>query len=201
MQSHLPKLFVALSYLCLGCLCLGPGAHADERLDIRTGSWEITSTTQITGTPMSRDMLTKMTPQQRAEIEAAMKAEAAKGPQTEVTHECVTAEDLGRPFASADTKECTQSIARTTRTTQEVRLECSGERKGSGLLRVSAPNPQAMTATLDLRAGDGAAAFTVKSQMKGKWLGPKCEDEDAPENDETDDSAPDEFDEPEDEDR
>jgi hypothetical protein len=192
--------FAALA-VALGGASAALLASAAEKLDIRTGTWEITATTHMSGTPLSREMLGKMTPQQRAEIEAAMKAEAAKGPQTEVTRECITAEDVTRPFHANTTEDCTETITRTTRNTQEARLVCTGETKGTGLLRVNAPNPETMTATLDLRTGDGPESFTIKSQMKGRWLAATCEDEDAPEDDEAEASAPDEYDEPEQEDR
>lgn len=183
----------------LALIGLGCAASAAEKLDIRTGTWEVTATTQMSGMPLSDEMLGKMTPQQRAEIQAAMRAEAAKGPQTEVTRECITADDVERPFQSASGEDCQQTIVRTTRTTQEARLVCTGQHKGEGLLRVNAPNPETMTATLDLRAGDGPNAFTIKSRMKGRWLSAQCEDEDAQEESDEDVSAPDEFDEPEDE--
>lgn len=178
---------------------LAIAASAEDKIDLRTGSWEVTATTQMSGIPLSRDELTKMTPQQRAQIEAAMREEAAKGPQTEVTRECITAEELARPFGSADAKQCTSTLVRTTRTTYEAHLECTGERAGKGMLKVNAPTPEAMTATFELRSGEGRDAFTLRSQMKGRWLSPQCDDEDAPEDDEEDVSAPDEFDEPEDE--
>jgi Protein of unknown function (DUF3617) len=182
------------------CAALPFAAGGQDRLDIRTGTWEITATTHMSGTPLSNEMLSKMTPEQRAEVQAAMREEAAKGPQTEVSRECITPEEVERPFASADLENCTQQIVRTTRTTQEARLQCTGEYKGSGLLRVTAPNPQTMTATLELSAGDGPTPFTIKAQMKGRWLAPACEDEDAyDESDEEDAGAPDEYDEPEDE--
>jgi Protein of unknown function (DUF3617) len=182
------------------CAALPFAAGGQDKLDIRTGTWEITATTHMSGTPLSNEMLSKMTPEQRAEVQAAMREEAAKGPQTEVSRECITPEEVERPFASADLENCTQQIVRTTRTTQEARLQCTGEYKGSGLLRVTAPNPQTMTATLELSAGDGPAPFTIKSQMKGRWLAAACEDEDAyDESDEEDAGAPDEYDEPEDE--
>jgi len=182
------------------CAALPFAAGGQDRLDIRTGTWEITATTHMSGTPLSNEMLSKMTPEQRAEVQAAMREEAAKGPQTEVSRECITPEEVERPFASADLENCAQQIVRTTRTAQEARLQCTGEYKGSGLLRVTAPNPQTMTATLELSAGDGPTPFTIKAQMKGRWLAAACEDEDAyDESDEEDAGAPDEYDEPEDE--
>lgn len=180
-----------------GALTLALAASAADKIDLRTGTWEVTATTHMSGMPLSREELAKMTPQQRAQIETAMKEEAAKGPQTETTRECITAKDLERPFASADMEHCASTLVRTSRTTYEGHLECTGERKGGGVLKVNAPTPEAMTATFELRSGEGRDAFTLTSQMKGRWLSAQCEDEDAPEEDEEDSSSPDEFDEPE----
>ncbi|MGH8176389.1 MAG: DUF3617 domain-containing protein [Steroidobacter sp.] len=190
--------------LALWALCaVAPLAMAAEKIDIRPGTWEITATTHMSGAPtVSQDLLSKMTPQQRAELEAAFKAEAAKGPQTEVSRECITAEEAERPFKAAEREGCTQIITRTTRTTQEARLVCTGENKGSGMLRVTAPNPETMTAAFELRSGDGPDAMTIKSQMKGRWLTAECEEDDSydEEFEDEDASAADEYDEPEDED-
>ena len=82
-------------------------------------------------------------------------------------------------------------MVRTTRTTQEVRLSCNGEYKGAGVLRVTTPTPETMTGSLDLQLGDGKDAMKVKSQLKGRWLGPDCGDED----DADDDSRSDDEDE------
>lgn len=186
-------LFIA-SAVC----ALTASAAAQEKLEIRPGMWEITATTKVTGMPVSRELLERLTPEQRAQVEAEMKAQAATGPQTAVTRECITEEDVERPFKPANTADCRQTIVRTTRTTQEARLECTGEQKGTGLLRVEAENPETMTAQLDMRAGEGAEAFAIEAEMKGRWLGPACEDEDPIEEDEEDLASPDEYDEPED---
>ena len=57
-------------------------------------------------------------------------------------------------------------------------MSCNGEIKGAGVLRVTTPTPETMTGTLDLQLGDGKDAMKVKSQLKGRWLGPDCGDED-----------------------
>jgi Protein of unknown function (DUF3617) len=158
---------VALSVAC--------AATAAERLNVKTGLWEITSVTSVSGMPpLPKEVLDHMTSEQRAELQASMKGDK---PETNTDRECITDKDLEHPFESANTKECTETIVSSTRTTQEVRLVCSGEHKGTGLLRVSTPTPDTMTAMLDLRAGDGKDALTIKSQMKGRWLGADCGDE------------------------
>ncbi|HKU16863.1 MAG TPA: DUF3617 domain-containing protein [Steroidobacteraceae bacterium] len=167
-----------LGIALLGC-CVTPLAVAADRLDIKPGLWEITSTHNISGVPpLPKELEGKVTPEQRAAMETAFRKEAEKGPQTDTERECITRKDVDQPFHVADGKDCTQTIVRTTRTTQEVRLACTGEFKGHGVLRVTTPTPETMTGTLDLQLGDSKDAMTVKSQLQGRWLGPDCGDED-----------------------
>jgi hypothetical protein len=162
----------------LGCCCAAPLVAAADKLDVKPGLWEITSTHHITGIPpMPKELADKVTPEQRAAMETAFKKEAEKGPQTETDRECITKQEAEQPFDLGETKDCTQTVVRTTRTTQEVRLSCTGELKGSGVMRVTTPTPESMTGTLDLQLGDSKDSMKVKSQLQGRWLGPDCGDE------------------------
>lgn len=163
----------------LACCCAAPLAVAADKLDVKPGLWEITSTHHISGVPpMPKEWQEKVTPEQRAAMETAFRKEAEKGPQTDTERECITRQEAEQPFDVGDTKDCTQTVVYTTRTTQEVRLTCTGEYKGTGLLRVTSPTPETMTGSLDLQLGDGKDAMKVKSQLEGRWLGPDCGDED-----------------------
>jgi len=165
------------SIVLLSCCCVPPLAVAADKLDVKPGLWEITSSHHITGIPpMPKEWADKVTPEQRAAMEAAFRKESEKGPQTDTERECINKQDAGKPFDIGD-KDCTQTVVRTTRTTQEVRLSCTGETKGSGVLRVTTPTPETMTGTLDLQLGDGKDPMRVKSELKGRWLGPDCGDE------------------------
>ena len=153
-------------------------AHADK-LNAKPGLWEITSKHVISGAPpVPKELADKLTPEQRAQMEAAFRKEAQQGLKTDVERECITKEKMERPFEAPDSKECKQTIVRTTATTQEVRLECQGEYQGSGIFKVTTPTPESMTGTLDFQHGTGAEVMKVKSDIKGRWLGPDCGDED-----------------------
>jgi len=158
-------------------------AGSAEKLNVKTGLWEITSVSQISGMPpLPKDMLDKMTPEQRAQMEKAMQQES-KGPRTDTERECITQKEVDHPFEGKEDDDCQHTIVQTTRTSQEVRLTCTGEHKGSGTFRISTPTPESMSGTLDLRMGEGDHIMTVKSQLKGRWLGPDCGDEDEEEED------------------
>ncbi|MGH8237781.1 MAG: hypothetical protein ACREXP_12260, partial [Steroidobacteraceae bacterium] len=61
----------------LGCCCVAPLAVAADKLDVKPGLWEITSTHQITGIPpMPKEWQDKVTPEQRAAMATAFKKEA-----------------------------------------------------------------------------------------------------------------------------
>ena len=164
--------------LFVACLAAFSGASAAEKLNVKTGLWEIDSVQQMSGVmPISQEMKAMLKPEQIAKIQAELKAEMAKGPQRERSSECLTEKELERPFGSADSKECRQTIVSTSRTSQEVRLVCDGERKGSGVLKVSTPTPETMTAEIDLKFGEGAEVLTIRDSMKGRWISADCGEE------------------------
>jgi len=157
------------------CLLVPFATHAAEKLNVKPGLWEVTSSSNISGIPpLPKDVMDKLTPEQRAEMEAAFKEEAAKGPQVDVERECVTKDEIDRPFQPADAKDCTHTLTQSTRTSQEVKLVCSGEYEGSGVFRISAATPESFTGSLDLQLGEGKDVMRVKSQLKGRWLGADC---------------------------
>ena len=166
----------------LGAVCLlGPllvpvTALSAEKLNIKPGLWEISSSTQMSGTPqLPKEVTAKMTPQQLAKLEADMKS-AAKEPKKNVDRSCITQKDLENPFQGAS-ENCKQSIVSTTRTTQEVRLVCSGEPKGTGFIRINAPDPESMNGMMDIKMGDGSNSLNLKSTLTGRWLGADCGEE------------------------
>jgi hypothetical protein len=109
---------------------------------------------------------------------ARIKEAQEEEPEPDVSTECITPEDLEKPFTSGGGEDCTQTIVRSTGNTQEIRLACTGKTKGSGLFRVTTPTPETMTGDLDLKVGEGAEVMTIKGTINGRWLGADCGDED-----------------------
>ena len=62
---------------------------------------------------------------------------------------------LSLPKAMLDKRRCTRTIVSTTRTTQELRLTCTGEVKGSGVLRITTPTPRSTTGVMELEMDRG----------------------------------------------
>lgn len=165
----------AIAALLLAAL----SAAGAEKLNVKLGLWEMTSISRFSGMPpLPKEVTDKMTPQQRAEMAAKIKAASEEEPEPEVSSECITQEDLDKPFASSNTEECTQTVVRTTKNTQEIRLVCTGKTKGSGVFRVTTPTPETMTGDLDLKVGEGSEVMSISAKLKGRWLGADCGDED-----------------------
>ena len=182
------------SMIAAASLSLSAAAYSADTLNVKLGLWEITSVTETRGMPpLPKELLATLSAEQRRQMEAEIKAEQAKGPDKDTDRECITQKDLERPFESSNAKECTQTNVTTTRTAQEVRIVCTGGIPGSGVFKVSAPSPEKMTGSLDLKLGEGAQAMTIKAQLQGRWLSSDCgdeadEDQDASDEDEDDDS-------------
>lgn len=167
-----------LAAAALACVSLSFAAGGAERLNVKTGLWEIESLTQMGGAPpLSPEIKASLTPAQIARMQAEWKAQAAQGPEREVSKECLSDKDVEQPFHATATQGCRQVFVSASPTGQEVRLICEGERKGSGVFRISTPTPKTMSGTLDLKVGEGAEVFTMKSTLKGRWLSDDCGDE------------------------
>ena len=91
---------------------------AGDRLDVKVGLWEMTSTLSFGGTPpLPKEVLEKMTPEQQARMKEDWRAQAAQLREPDVSRECITREDLDKPFQSGNEDDCKQTVVRTTRTT------------------------------------------------------------------------------------
>ncbi|HEU4618191.1 MAG TPA: DUF3617 domain-containing protein [Gammaproteobacteria bacterium] len=163
----------AKTLLVAACL-IAPAALAADNLDVKTGLWELKTSSESTGLPaLPPQIASQLTPEQRAKLEENVKKQL-QAAQNRTQKICVTKDDLGRPFASLDFKECTQTIVAQTSTSQEVKLACTGTPSGSGTLRIAVKSAEAVTGTIDLTLGTGQTPMTSKTQFQAHWLGNDC---------------------------
>jgi Protein of unknown function (DUF3617) len=169
---------VRSSLLFASLLALSASTTAAEKLNVKLGLWEMTSSTETSGVPpLPKELLDKLTPQQRKEMEADVRAEQAKGPEKDTDRECITQHDLDRPLEPDNAKDCKHTIVSSTRTSQEVHIVCTGGMPGSGTLKVSAPTSERMTGSMDLKLGEGTQTMTIRAQLQGRWLHSDCGEE------------------------
>lgn len=189
-----------IRYTALALACFAPAfANSADKLDVKTGLWETESTIQMSGLPIPKSLRDTLKPEQLAKMRKELDAEAAKGPTSETTRDCITEEDLSDPFKSFNRKDCRPTTVTTTGRTQEARMVCEGEFKGTGVIRINSPTSETMNGTVDIKMSDGTETFTMKGTLKGRWISADCGeegdeemdyDDEEPSDDDEEDSSP-----------
>jgi len=148
-------------------------ADAPPTLNVRPGMWEGTTTYETSGAPpIPPEILAKMTPEQKAMLEARMK----QGPKTSVHKHCVTKEDLNKGLSFGDDHgSCQRTVVSGSSTKQEIRMECNNAGvKGSGTIRIEAADPEHLNFSLQMTSGDGTHAMKINATGTSKWLSAAC---------------------------
>lgn len=156
----------------------GWAAGATQPLDIEPGLWEIALTVRTIGKlPIPAEALAKMTPQQRASIDAR-----PAEPRNTVKRSCLREEELEQPlvfsFGGAGQQACQETVMQALRNRQEIHVECS---KGGGTIQVEAADRKNVTVSSQWTATDGAHTVHLNSTAKLKWLGASCDARAVPE--------------------
>jgi Protein of unknown function (DUF3617) len=145
-------------------------------LNVKEGLWEMTVTHSMTGMPaIPPDTLAKMTPEQRARMEAMMKG----GAKTDVRKECITKEKLEKQSAfSDDRKECTRTVLNSTSSKLEMKIHCKGEEQGSmdGTLLVEAIGSDNVKGKMQAVTNANGKTMNMNFTFSSRYLGPACGD-------------------------
>jgi hypothetical protein len=152
-------------------------ADAVPPLDVRPGMWESTMTTKMSGAPpIPPELLAKMTPEQKAALEARMKTRESQSPKTTVGKQCLTKEELKKPLKFGDENgSCQRTVVNASSSKQEIRIQCSNAGiKASGTIRIEAIDPEHMKFSSQMTSGDGSRAMSVDVTGVGKWLSAAC---------------------------
>ena len=143
-------------------------------LDMRMGLWEVTNTVDFGGQVPGVDT-SKMTPQQQAQMAAAMRGMMT--PRTTVTKSCFTRDDFDRKnFLASDERNCKQVFTTNTKTLLEGTVACTGDRAMNGTMHVEAPAPTRFTGHVKSTSTERGRTTNVNITMAGKWLAAECGD-------------------------
>jgi hypothetical protein len=156
--------FVALAVVALPLV-----SHA-ETLDIKTGAWEVTISTAMSGMPIPKEAMAKMSPEQRAGMEASMRAQAGQG-KPHTSRSCVTREDIDRgQLMRSDEPNCKRKVI--TQNARHVEMEevCTGPEPSKSHFKVDATSNERYTGSIDTTRGDGKAHV----DMTGRWIAATC---------------------------
>lgn len=161
-----------------------PALLAQEKitpLDVKTGLWQSTGTLSLKGSlGIPPEMAAKLTPEQQARMQAAMKASGSAPPRTISSKGCLKQEDLTRdPFAPAkgDTgMTCHENLIRSTSSDADVQIACSDSSGSSGTYHMTfhAVDREHVTGT-----GNGSVTMmghTLQSEwsMHSQWIQANC---------------------------
>lgn len=154
----------------VAAMALTPLSHA-EGFDIKTGAWEVTSATAMSGMPIPKDALDKMPPAQRAKMEAAMAARAGKT-NSHTSTTCMTKQDLDRgQLMKSDDAKCMRKVIAQTASHYEMEETCTGPDPSKTHAKFDAKSAESYTAVMDRMQGEGGK---VHVEMTGRWLGAAC---------------------------
>jgi len=170
-----------LSAAAVGLLTFCNPAQAQTQMgkkyqpfDVKPGLWQTTSNFTIAGDmPIPAGMLDKMTPEQRARAEAAMKANM--GTKTYNTSHCVTKENLQNPFSD---KQCTWTLVESTGSKAKGNVSCEEQGiKLTGTGEFEALDSEHMKGSAHMVTTGGGRSMTTDDTFTSKWMGADCKGE------------------------
>jgi len=146
-----------------------------QPLNVKAGLWESTTTVTTSGEmPIPAGMLARLSPDQRAKLEARMKANSAGHSKTTTHKSCETTEKLKEsPFNNE--KQCSETVLTSTSNRTEVKVTCDyGEVKGTGTIKIEALTPESVKGSGEITATGGGRTMNSSTSFSSKWLGASC---------------------------
>jgi Protein of unknown function (DUF3617) len=131
----------------------------------------------MTGVPaIPPDMVSQLTPDQRAKLQASLQAYAAQGPRTVTTRTCLTEEKLKEPLdLTQKGKDCTHTVVSSNSKKQEIDFKCTiGGGQQTGVLRMEAVSSDHVKGTMQITmVADGQTSHS-ETDIDSKWLQGTC---------------------------
>jgi hypothetical protein len=156
------------------------------KLNVKLGLWEVATQANISGMPqvMPDEMMAKLTPEQRARMQAAMQASMADMAKPKMAKHCVTAEKLARgmDLNGRERQNCQRKIVTNSSSELQINEACT-EADGTTVLDEHIQlagsllgAAEQMSGTVHFVKNSGGKTMTVDSNIKGQWLGASCGD-------------------------
>lgn len=165
----------------VGIVLIASAAIAGDKMqkfNVKPGLWEVTNTVNTNGAmPFSDEMLSRLTPEQRARVEARMKAQSGSRSHSTTYKSCVTEQDLdrGKAFGDQHNNECTQTVVKSTATMAEVHVVCEAEgMKSNGTVKMQALSPESVKGSTEMTATGSGRSMTSNSTLTARWVSASC---------------------------
>jgi Protein of unknown function (DUF3617) len=149
-------------------------------LNIKEGLWQTTSTRLMTGMGIPPEALAKMSPEQRAHVEAMMKQNGLGTPATDVNKECITKEKLEKQLAFSSTnpsEDCTHTVVNSSASKLDMKIHCAGKDNNSdGTFVLEVVNPESVKGKMQLAMNSKGRNMSMDMSFTGRYLGSDCGD-------------------------
>jgi len=153
---------------------LGAQGSMVPKLNVRMGLWEVTTTMNIGGEMPAIDT-SKMTPQQKAQMEQAMKS--MMGAHTNTNTSCISQENFNAAsFMGNDEKNCKQTVTTNTPSALEANVACTGDNPMTATMHIDALSPTAIKATFTSANTERGKTMSLNGTFTGKWVKADCGD-------------------------
>ena len=144
--------------------------------NIKPGLWEVSIVPHISGQmPIPEEQLAKMTPEQRARLQAAMQTHQSR---PRVYKECMTPEKIARGFAidpHGDDSACKRNVVSSSSKELTLHDECNKpQRKTVTDVHFEVKDGTQMSGKINVVMTSAGKTMTVNNTMQGKWLGASC---------------------------
>jgi hypothetical protein len=162
-----------------GCALLSCVVYAQDNR--RPGLWELSAQMQGPGMAamIPEDRLAKMTPEQRAQVEAMMASRMGGGAQPIITKSCETTETIKKEQAYGQDKNRTCKVATVSSTGSKrvMQISCDTPNgKSEGTMTVDIPDPEHFNGTMVMHVNSQGRSVDMNQKITGKWLGSDCGD-------------------------
>ena len=148
-----------------------------QPLNVKTGQWQTTVLVNSGGSlVMPSDRMAKLTPEQRARVESAMKQASRPKTTTRTNQDCLTQEELnkGTPFKSND-RQCTQKVLNSTSSKLNVEQDCAEDSMTTKtIMSLEATSPESVKGTGTVTATSEGHTFTSNVTFTSQWVSSTC---------------------------
>jgi hypothetical protein len=152
-----------------------PGPAAAQKLDVKMGLWEATTLVQMSGTPPVDT--SKLTPEQRTQMEAAMAASMKAAAKPHTFKQCLTKEKMAKgAIFQQHNDNCTQTVLADTTTELGVKFTCKANdgETTAGEWHFQATSPESVKGTGQMTMGRAGQSMSASSSVTAKWIGESC---------------------------